>query len=231
MAATWELVSEAEQRANFEAARDILTCPSPEGGEAATVGRALLMVTGARSAAILFRAHSGGVTCPWSHNLSDAYVLQLITPEGVNPWTHVMRTPELTCLDMEKRAEVYRSRPWFLRDVCELPRRNTVRRRLEGEGLRSICTWPLCSAGQVIGAVASYYDVAHTHTAPEEAMMRAFISDAATVVSRTSAMHRRGEDGPSAAEFRGARPLDLASRRWADVQNRPDPQAAGVREA
>ncbi|HEV2284395.1 MAG TPA: hypothetical protein VGX75_18585, partial [bacterium] len=116
-----------------------------------TIGSALVTLTGAQHAAVFFRSMNGVVTCPWYHNLSEVYVRELITPEGVNPWIHLVRHPELACMDLPRGGRKRPPTPWLLPDVCELPIGYTVRQRVQREGLRSICSWPLSRAGQTIG--------------------------------------------------------------------------------
>ncbi|HKX17029.1 MAG TPA: GAF domain-containing protein [bacterium] len=203
MAAIWDFVSETKQRTDFAVAKDILACAAPAGTEAASIGRALVVITDARSAAVFLRDPRGVVACPWSHNLSDAYVRQLVTPQGVNPWSHLMRTPEIACMDMVNRARTHDPKAWFLCDVSQLPRTNTVRRRIERERLRSVCAWPLVAGGQVIGAIAYYYDAPHVHAASEEEIMRAFVIQAAAILPEGVAARRRRE-GRRGAGFGGA---------------------------
>ena len=213
MAAIWDFVSESKQRTDFAVARDILACAAPAGAEAASIGRALVVITDAQSAAVFLRDPRGVVACPWSHNLSDAYVRQLVTPQGVNPWSHLMRTPEIACMDMVNRARAHDAKPWFLGDVSQLPRTNTVRRRIERERLRSVCTWPLVAGGQVIGAVAYYYDAPHVHAVSEDEVMRAFVTEAAAILPEGLAMRKRRE-GRRGAGFGG---VDLAEAQAAEA--------------
>ena len=205
MAAIWDFVSETKQRTDLAVARDVLACAAPAGTEAASIGRALVVITDAQSAAVFLRDPRGVVTCPWSHNLSDAYVRQLVTPQGVNPWSHLMRTPEIACMDMVNRSRTHQPKAWFLCDVSQLPRTNTVRRRIERERLRSVCTWPLVAGGQVIGAIAYYYEAPHVHAASEDEVMRAFVIEAAAILPEGLAMHKRRDGrrnaGVGAAEL------------------------------
>ena len=199
MAVGRALIDDIERRATVASAGEMPAggCPASDGaGAAAAVGRALLTVTGAPRAAVFLRAPTGVVTCPWSHNLPDAYVRELVTPDGINPWIHLMKHPELTCMDMPKTGRTHNPAPWFLDDVEELPHRNAVRQRLERAGVRSVCTWPLRRAGRVIGAVAYYHDVPHVCPAPEEETMRAFTLEAAEAVhSGTAAQAREDRAG------------------------------------
>jgi GAF domain-containing protein len=182
MAAAWVLTDDGESRANLVAAEEMLTGATSAASAAEAIGRAVLMLTGAPRAAVFFRSSNGAVTCPWYHNLPDTYVRGLVTPDGINPWIHLMRCPELTCMDMPKAGRAYSPTPWLLADVRELPSRNAVRQRLERTGLRSICTWPLSRAGRVIGAVAYYYDAPHICSAPEEEIMSSFALQAAGAI-------------------------------------------------
>jgi GAF domain-containing protein len=182
MAAAWPLIDRAEQRANFAAAEEMLTGATSAASAAEAIGRAVLLLTGAPRAAVFFRSSKGTVTCPWSHDLPDAYIGELVTPDGINPWVHLMRCPEFTCMDMPKGGRAYSPKPWFLPDARELPYRNAVRQRLERAGLRSVCTWPLSRAGRVIGAVVYYFDAPHVCSAEEEEAMSSFAPQAAAAV-------------------------------------------------
>ncbi|HLY22430.1 MAG TPA: GAF domain-containing protein [bacterium] len=182
MAAAWPLIDHAEQRANFAAAEEMLTGATSAASAAEAIGRAVLLLTGAPRAAVFFRSSKGTVTCPWSHDLPDAYIGELVTPDGINPWVHLMRCPEFTCMDMPKGGRAYSPKPWFLPDARELPFRNAVRQRLERAGLRSVCTWPLSRAGRVIGAVVYYFDAPHVCSAEEEEAMSSFAPQAAAAV-------------------------------------------------
>jgi GAF domain-containing protein len=210
MAASWNLVNDTERHASMMAAGEILAgAVSMESG-AAAIGRALLTLTDARSAAVFFRSPSGAVSCPWSHNLSDAYVGDLVTPAGINPWLHLLRCPELTCMDMQKRTQIHTVARWLVADIRELPRANVVRRRIEREGLRSVCTWPISRAGQVIGAIAYYYDAPHVCSPSEEDLMRAFALQAAAAVPNG---------------------ISRAARPFAGAQRRPRAGEAVLRQA
>ena len=182
MAATWSSIDDAERCANLAAAEEMLTGATTAASAAEAIGRAVLMLTGAPRAAVFFRSSKGTVTCPWSHNLPEAYVGNLVTPDGINPWVHLMRCPELRCMDMPKGGRAYSPKPWFLADARELPFSNPIRHRFERAGLRSICAWPLSRAGRVIGAVVYYFDAPHVCSAEEEEAMSSFAPQAAAAV-------------------------------------------------
>ncbi|HEV2284327.1 MAG TPA: GAF domain-containing protein [bacterium] len=214
MTTAWPSIDDAERRANLTAAEEMLAGAASAESAAEAIGRAVLMLTGAPRAAVFFRSSKGAVTCAWSHNLPDAYVRELVTPDGVNPWVHLMRCPEFTCMDMPKGGRAYSAKPWFLADARELPYRNPVRQRLERAGLRAVCTWPLSRAGRVIGAIVYYFDAPHACPAAEEEAMSSFAPQAAAAVP----------GGPAAADaprgpFREVRPSVEAGR--AGLEQRP----------
>jgi hypothetical protein len=149
----------------------------------ATIGRALLSLTQARHAAIFLRSPNGLVTCPWSHNLSDVYVQDIVTPKDANPWMHILRHPELSCMDLPKTKRQTSSTPWFLSDALALsPDHAHLVDRITREGLRSMCAWPLTQAGRVTGAFVYYYDSPHVCSRDEQQVMRAFGSQAASAL-------------------------------------------------
>jgi len=185
MAVLSALVDDVTQRATLmallAAAREMLTA-APAADPVSAIGRALLAVTGAPRAAVLFRSPTGFVTCPWFHNLSDAYVQGLRTPDGVNPWMHIMRHPELRCMDLPK-GRTSTLEPALVRDVREWPSATAhLLDRTQREGLCSICSWPLSRAGRVIGAVACYYDEPHVCSAPEQEVVREFALHASALI-------------------------------------------------
>jgi hypothetical protein len=167
---------------------------------AAEIGRALLALTGAPRAAVFFRAINGRVTCPWSHSLSDAYVKELITPDGVNPWAHLMRYPELQCMDMPKNGRSRVPAPYHLTNVRELPFRAAVRARLTKQGAVAVSTWPLVRGGRLIGAVACYYDAPYVCTAEDEAAMLDFAAQAAAAVPAVSPADGRDACSPKSGD-------------------------------
>lgn len=148
-----------------------------------TIGRALLFLTKAEHAAIFLRSPNGLVTCPWSHNLSDVYVQDIVTPKDANPWMHILRHPELSCMDLPKTKGETSSTPWFLPDALALSSEHAhLVDRVTREGLRSACAWPLTPAGRVTGAFVYYYDSPHVYSKDEQEVMSAFGSQAATAL-------------------------------------------------
>lgn len=148
-----------------------------------TIGRALLFLTKAESAAIFLRSPNGLVTCPWSHNLSDAYVQDIVTPKDANPWMHILRHPELSCMDLPKTKLRASSTPWFLPDALALSSDHAhLVERITREGLLSMCAWPLTQEGRVTGAFLYCYDSPHVYSQDEQQVMSAFGSRAATAL-------------------------------------------------
>lgn len=144
-----------------------------------TIGRALLLLTEAEHAALFLRSPNGLVSCPWSHNLSDLYLQDIVTPKDANPWLHILRHPELSCMDLPKTKGEKSSTPWFLPDALALSSDHAhLVDRITREGLRSICAWPLTQAGRVTGAFVYYYDSPHVYSREEQEVMSAFGSQA-----------------------------------------------------
>lgn len=203
MAAGAPVVDDGEQRAAFTArlaaAAEMLA--GPIGAESApAIGRALLTVTEVPRAAVFYRSPSGIVSCPWSHGLSDTYVRELVTPDGVNPWAHIMRHPELRCMDLPKGGRTATPGASLVRDIREWPSGSAeIIDRAEREGLRSICSWSLIRGGRVVGAVAYYYDAPHACSGPEQEVMHAFALQAATVIDHGIAPRARTETTTDAA--------------------------------
>ena len=171
-----------KMRARLVAASEALARATSAESAAAAAGSALVSLTGADHAAVFFRSTNGVVTCPWYYHLSEGYVRELITPEGENPWIHLVRHPELACMDLPRGGHKRAPAPWLLPDVCELPIRYAVRRRVQREGMRSICSWPLTRAGRTIGVLAYYYDTPHISSVTEQEILRVFASQAAMAV-------------------------------------------------
>lgn len=147
------------------------------------IGRALLFLTEAEHAALFLRSPNGLVSCPWSHNLSDLYLHDIVTPKDANPWLHILRHPELSCMDLPKTKGENSSTPWFLPDALALSSDHAhLVDRITREGLRSICAWPLTQAGRVIGAFVYYYDSPHVYSQEEREVMSAFGSQAAAAL-------------------------------------------------
>ncbi|HKX19918.1 MAG TPA: GAF domain-containing protein, partial [bacterium] len=171
-----------KMRARLVAASEALARATSAESAAAATGSALVALTGAQHAAVFFRSTNGVVTCPWYHHLSESYVRELTTPDGVNPWVHLVRHPELACMDLPRGGRKRSPAPWLLPDVYELPVRYTVRQRVLREGMRSICSWPLSRGDRTIGAVAYYFDTPHISSEPEQEILRVFASQAAMAV-------------------------------------------------
>jgi HD-GYP domain-containing protein (c-di-GMP phosphodiesterase class II) len=161
----------------------MLTSATPAESPVAAIARALLVLTEADHAAIFLRSPAGVVTCPWSHNLSERYVAELVTPNGINPWIHILRHPELTCMDLPKTRRRTDPAPWIVRDVLELSSDHAALvDRFVRENLRSMCVWPLGRDGRVIAALAYYYDAPHECSEEEQTGMRAFAAQATTAL-------------------------------------------------
>jgi len=148
-----------------------------------TIGRALLFLTKAEHAAIFLRSPNGLVTCPWYHNLSDVYIQDIVTPKDANPWIHILRHPELSCMDLPKTKRETSSTPWLLPDALALSSDHVhLVDRITREGLRSMCAWPLTQAGRVTGAFVYCYDSPHVYSQDEQEVMSAFASQAAAAL-------------------------------------------------
>lgn len=147
------------------------------------IGRALLFLTGAEHAALFLRSPNGLVSCPWSHNLSDRYLQDIVTPKDANPWLHILRHPELSGMDLPKTKGEKSSPPWFLPDALALSSDYAhLVDRITREGLRSICAWPLTHAGRVTGAFVYYFDSPHVYSQEEQEVVNAFGSQAAAAL-------------------------------------------------
>lgn len=174
---------QGEVRARLAAANKMLTDTASAESVFAAIGRALLLLTEAERAAIFLRSPTGLVTCAWSNNLSDEYVSELVTPENANPWMHILRHAELTCMDLPKTKRQTTPTPWFLPDVLKLSADQThLADRITREGLRSACAWPITRAGRVIAAFVYGYDAPHAYSPQEQGAVGAFASQVAAVV-------------------------------------------------
>ena len=172
-----------ELSARLAAATEMLDSATSVEPAVMTIGRALLFLTNAERAAIFLRSPSGHVTCPWSHNLSDAYVQDIATPKDVNPWMHILRHPELSCMDLPKTSLQTSPAPWVLPDALALSSDHAhLVDRITPEGLRSMCTWPLVQAGRVTGALLYCYDAPHGYSQDELEVMGTFGAHAAAAL-------------------------------------------------
>ena len=217
--------------ARLVAVSDTLRGSPSTDSAAAAVGRALLMLTGAARGAVFLRSQAGIVTCPWSHNLSDDYAGHLRTPEGANPWAHLSRHPELTCMELPARGRVRPAGPSIIEDVRALPAGNDTRRAAEREGIRAISSWPLSRGGRVFAAVAYYFDAPHECAEAEREVVLAFALQATATLEQAIAAEARGETAAEAiaaaeeaAEI-GAR-LDVEAARLAALQRALDAESA-----
>lgn len=190
---------------------------------AAEIGQTLLALTGAPRAAVFFRAINGRVTCPWHQNLSDRYLRELVTPDGVNPWTHLMRYPELACMDMPKGGgRSSKPAPHHLTNVRGLPAGAAL--RLLQEGVAAMSTWPLVRGGQVVGAVACYYEVPHVPTAEDDAAVLDFAAQAAADVPASAPPAR-----PNVPSSKGGNGTIAVQGGRATLPNSPVPSGAAER--
>jgi len=220
-----EVQSSADSvRASDTWIREMLAGASSPEAAAAAIGRTLLLVTGAPRAAVFFRSLSGAVTCPWSHNLSDAYVRGLVTPDGVNPWAHLLRYPELECMDLPKRGWSQSPEARHLEHVGDLPYGTAVRERIAREGLRSISTWPLLHGRRVIGAISCYFDAPRVWSTEDEDTMRTFALQAAATIPPATAPRVR-ETPRDACERLAAMERELAVKQARIVQQRASLEA------
>jgi GAF domain len=177
-----------ELSARLAAASKMLADAPPGEPVVVTIGRALLFLTETEHAAIFFRSPNGFVTCPWSHNLSDVYIQDIVTPKNANPWVHILRNPELSCMDLPKTKRQKSSAPWFLPDALALSSDHAhLVDRITREGLRSMCAWPLTQGGRVTGAFVYYYDSPHVYSQDEQEVMSAFGSQAAAALRDSGA--------------------------------------------
>jgi len=174
--------------ARLAAAGEMLTSPAPVESPVAAIARALLALTEADHAAIFFRSPAGVVTCPWSHNIPERYVAELVTPNGVNPWIHILRHPELACMDLPKTRRRTDPAPWIVRDVLQLSSDHAALvDRFVRENFRSMCVWPLGRDGRVIAALAYYYDAPHECSEEEQKGMRTFAAQATAALAEGAA--------------------------------------------
>jgi GAF domain/SPOR domain len=195
------MLGSGELSARLAAATKMLADGASVEPGVATVGRALLFLMNTRHAAIFLRSPTGLVTCPWSHNLSDVYVQDIVTPKDANPWVHILRHPELSCLDLPKTKRQKGSTPWFLPDALALsPQHAQLADRITREGLRSMCAWPLTQAGRVTGALVYYYDSPHVYSQDEQEAMSAFGSQAAAALRDPTTHTPTGSSAALAAE-------------------------------
>lgn len=189
---------------------DVVAVEAPLSGKSFTddisaageIGQALVALTGAPRAAVFFRSIDGRVTCPWHQNLSDGYLKELITPDNANPWTHLMRYPELVCMDMPKGGRKYKPIPHHLPKTAGLP--VAAARRFIQEGVGAVSIWPLVRGTQLIGAIACYYDAPRVPTAEEDAAVLDFAAQAVAAIpapapsTRPSASWLKAGDGGAA---------------------------------
>lgn len=214
------------------AASELLAGATSAESPAEAIGRAVLILTDAQRAAVFFRSPNGLVTCPWSHNLSEAYVGEMITRQDDNPWAHILRYPELSCMDLPKGRRPGSPQPWLLPNVAELPASSVaLATRARQEGVSAICSWPLTRAGRVIGAIVYYYDQPHICSVPELDALRWYTVQAAAVLERRTASHpgaqiEGDDDGPraSGAEFS---PVEVQPEPDGPLVSRTDPKSAG----
>ena len=202
----------SELRARLAAANKVLADTSSAESAVAAIGRALLLLTEADRAAIFLRSPTGLVSCPWSHNLSDEYVRELVTPENTNPWMHILRHAELTCMDLPKTKRQTTPAPWFLPDVLKVSADQThLADRITREGLRSVCAWPISRAGRVTAALLYYYDSPHVYSPQEQGAMGALASQVAAVVQEPGAPMAQTQSTMSAWANNAGAPRDAST--------------------
>lgn len=183
----------AELMARLASLSETLNRLSSVAGIAAAIGRAGLTLSGAQRAAVYLRAPDGTVTCPWSHRLSPQYVAQVVTPPGAQPWAHLMRRIELSCMDLPRGVRARHPEPVLIPDVAALPKGNESRRLADAEGYRALGAWPLTHEGRVRAAVACYYDAPHAWLQPEAEVMQTFGWQAAAALENAELYEARGQ--------------------------------------
>lgn len=190
-----------------------------------TIGRALLFLTNAERAAIFLRSPSGRVTCPWSHNLSDAYVQDIVTPKDVNPWMHILRHPELSCMDLPKTSLQTSPAPWVLPDALALSSDHAhLVDRITPEGIRSMRTWPLVQAGRVTGALLYCYDAPHGYSQDEQEVMGVFGAHAAPALRDPGAPPSQAQGTTNARDTTRTPTDSLAAFGLTTAGSAPKPQ-------
>ncbi len=171
-----------------------LNRPSSVASVASAMGHAALALSGAQRVAVYLRSPSGVITCPWSQGLSAAYTAQIVTPKDANPWTHLARHPELTCMDLPKGRRDQGFEPTLIRDVAaDFPPGSDVRRRSQREGFRAMGAWPLIHEERVSASVACYYDAPHAWSPPEREAMQAFSWQAAAALENGRSSEAQGQ--------------------------------------
>gem|GEM_PF-1459602 len=215
---------------------EALNRPSSVAGVAAAIGRAALGLIDAQRVAVYLRSPGGVATCPWSQALSPEYVTQVVTPAGANPWAHLARHPELTCMDLPKGRRGHGVDPTLLPNVGELPQGNEVRRLAEEEGFKALSSWPLVRAGRVIASVSCYYDARHAWSPPEREVMLVFASQAAAALESallTEARRQRtaeSETEPGRSPAAHKQP-EAESARLPEIRRELEAESARLSEA
>jgi putative nucleotidyltransferase with HDIG domain len=170
-------VGELRLRANLMkrlvALSESLNRPATVPAVASAIGRAAAELSEARRVAVYLRSANGIVTCQWSQGLSPVYVAEVATPNGLPPWTHLARHPELSCLELPRGGRASMPEPTLIQDVRDLPASNSVRRRAQREGFCALASWPLVHEGRATAAVACYYDAPRRWSAAEIEAMQA----------------------------------------------------------
>ena len=144
---------------------------------ARTAGEGALRLTGADRAAVYLRQPDGTLSCPWSRNLSESYVGQVLHHAKLLAGGRMMDGAKPDILELSGRG-LDGAAPVLYGDVRALAPAVAVPRLTQAEGYRALGTWPLVYERQALGLLSCYYDAPHTWSPAEEDVFHTF---AATV--------------------------------------------------
>lgn len=159
----------AEFMSRLQTLSEALNRPLSVSEVLVAIGRGAMALSTADRAAVYVRHSGGKVTCPWSQNLSPAYIEQVTT--------RVREMPGGRLLD--------RTEPVLIPDAEGLPEDSPLHGLARTEGYRATGLWPLVYEGRVVAAVGCYYDSPHIWSAAEQETMEAFCRQAAVALENT----------------------------------------------
>ena len=158
-----------------------LTHVAPVTDVARTAGEGALNLSGADRAAVYLCQPDGTLFCAWSHNLSEAYVGQVLHHAKLLAGGRIMDGAKPDLLELSGRG-IDGSGPALYPDVHALAPAVAVPRLTQAEGYRALGNWPLEYERKLLGLLSCYYDAPRTWSPAEQDVLQTFAETIAFAV-------------------------------------------------
>jgi putative nucleotidyltransferase with HDIG domain len=148
---------------------------------AKTAGEGALSLAGADRAAVYLCQPDGTLSCAWSHNLSEAYVGQVLHHAKLLAGGRIMDGARPDLLELSGRG-LDESGPALYPDIEALAPAVAVPRLTQVEGYRALANWPLVYEHKPLGLLSCYFDAPRTWSPAEQDVLQTFAETVAFAV-------------------------------------------------